>query len=871
MPPVPSLFFKLSKRLFKACPDAWVITPNERLAREFNRAYEAEQRNRDQTDWITPRAVSIGRFIGSHAESLPVRDAQPKLLSAEAELLLWQELGERDSGPLCGLAAEAWRLMHAYRIRLDDAAFSGTGNSRTFRRWARRFRGRLQAERLLTEAELLDTLPGVAEPLHLVAFDVITPQLADFLRRTEQAGGLVRHHKPILMRKGPRKRVEVDCRATEISAAAQWARAVLTRYPMARIGVVFPYLTDAYHAIAHAFFAEFAEYPAAVNLSGGIPLNQQPIWRDAELLLRFAVDEIDRRDWRRLRRSAWLKLGSPLAVPADLPVALQPRHLAQVNKVLATLATHSGQIPARQPFAAWIRDFRTLLAIAGWTGAQAASAQYQAHRKLTECLEQLSVCLQLPRLSGTEALQTLQRLLASRLFAPERPPAPVQVLGYLETTGLAFTHLWVAGLQDTAWPAPPLPNPLLPIPLQRLHGVPRTDHAKEAEFALAQTERWQRAARHLVLSHVLEDGEERHRASSLIESIPALALNRLLPRFRNRRHPWLGGSAEAELETLVEGCGSPVRGIVTHGGTAVIRNQAQCPFRAWAMHRLGLEDNREPQTFPDALERGTLVHEALFALYKNSPPPITEERIAEAADTAVNQHLRQSPELYRRHERQRLRNLLRTWVNHDAERPDFSIVGLEEEAEFALPGFKLSLRIDRIDRETHSGATLVIDYKTGNVSAKRLREHPLIEPQLPMYSLSDARIRAVLYAQIDGERISLKGIANAEVDLGARGIDKLSEADWRNLRSRWRSQIEALARQYRDGQAAVAPASSDICDRCHLPAFCRVHAMPSDAKVPGDSVMPRPSGDAPAHRQPEHCSSAADVSDPRQVPRRTAK
>ncbi len=823
---MPPQFFKLSKRLFKACPDEWIVTPNERLALEINRAYDAEQLGAGKRAWATPRVASIERFVAARAAESPAVTDGRRILTTEAELLLWQEVSERSDATLSDLAADAWRLAHAYRIGIDDNAFERTINGRTFRRWARRFRERLKLDGWITRAELADALAGIDEALHLVAFDVVTPQLIDLARRTEQAGGKVLRHNPLLMRKGPQKRVETTDRASEIHASAQWARHVLTRYPNARVGVVFPYLTDAYHAIAHAFEVEFDDAPGALNVSGGVPLAEQPIWRDAEHLLRLAVDEIGHPELLRLQHSPWLQLGKSFSVPGDSPEMLALRHLAKAGSAFGKLAHKAAKLPVRQSFGSWVRAFRALLVDAGWRPSDAGSVQYQAYASLSECLERYADLPLLPGISGGEALQALHRLLANRLFAPERPPAPLQVLGYLETAGLTFTHLWVAGLQDTAWPAAPTPNPLIPVALQRLHRVPRVDHPLEAEFAAAQTHRWRRAARYLVTSHALEDSEERHGCSSLVAACPPTDIGRLVPGFRSRRHPWLREAAVGELEPVSEKPGSRVRGTVTRGGTSLFRDQAQCPFRAWAIHRLGLSETRGPRDFPDAAERGTLLHEALFELYALDATPEGAGRIDVAIRLAVNRRLRRFPKIYRENERRRLRRLLERWLECEAERPDFRIAGRESKVEMTLPGFELHLRIDRIDRDPRTGAKAIIDYKTGHVAANRLLAERLLEPQLPLYALCDASVRATLYAQIDGDGARLKGLASEEIELRAPGVRTLSKTDWNGLSLRWRSQIESLAREFREGHAAVAPALGSVCGNCHLDSFCRVRAAP---------------------------------------------
>ena len=104
---------------------------------------------------------------------------------------------------LSELAAEAWRLVHAYRIGLDDSAFAGDDQRPHVPALGKAVPGAAETGTgAVTRAELADLLPGAADRLHLVAFDVVTPQLADFLTRTERAGGRVRHHKPLLIAKG---------------------------------------------------------------------------------------------------------------------------------------------------------------------------------------------------------------------------------------------------------------------------------------------------------------------------------------------------------------------------------------------------------------------------------------------------------------------------------------------------------------------------------------------------------------------------------------------------------------------------------------------------------------------------------------------
>ena len=51
------------------------------------------------------------------------------------------------------------------------------------------------------------------------------------------------------------------------------------------------------------------------------------------------------------------------------------------------------------------------------------------------------------------------------------------------------------------------------------------------------------------------------------------------------------------------------------GGSALIRDQAACPFRAFAKHRLVLPSLTPPQLGITASQRGAFLHEALFRIW----------------------------------------------------------------------------------------------------------------------------------------------------------------------------------------------------------------------------------------------------------------
>jgi hypothetical protein len=95
-----------------------------------------------------------------------------------------------------------------------------------------------------------------------------------------------------------------------------------------------------------------------------------------------------------------------------------------------------------------------------------------------------------PGMRRAEAIAALVALARAKVFQPESPPAPIQILGVLEAAGLSFDGLWVAGLAADTWPPAPQPNPLLPIAWQRDHNVPAINRRARARLCKALATQW---------------------------------------------------------------------------------------------------------------------------------------------------------------------------------------------------------------------------------------------------------------------------------------------------------------------------------------------------------------------------------------------
>ena len=206
-----------------------------------------------------------------------------------------------------------------------------------------------------------------------------------------------------------------------------------------------------------------------------------------------------------------------------------------------------------------------------------------------------------------------------------------------------------------------------------------------------------------------------------------------------------------------------------------------------------------------------------------------------------------------RQERDRVAALVLEWLQLEKGRPPFRVLGTEQERDLRFGPLSLRGMIDRIDG-LESGLRVVMDYKTGRVSPTAwLGERP-DEPQLPAYLIaaqpsaaadhgagagatdaaaqrSSVAIRAdgVAFARVAGGRCEFVGLAVAD-DLIA-GVKTPPAAfarsgdtrAWRQHRQLWATALQALADQFVQGAAAVAPkAGPTTCRWCDLHGLCRI-------------------------------------------------
>ena len=366
------------------------------------------------------------------------------------------------------------------------------------------------------------------------------------------------------------------------------------------------------------------------------------------------------------------------------------------------------------------------------------------------------------------------------------------------------------------------PNPFLPLTQQRKAGIPEA--SAETSLALDRriTDGWKQAAGEVVFSHFTKEEDRDVLPSPLIADLPEKAVE--IPAFSKLRDVIF---ASGKTETLQDRVAPAVREKQVRGGTRVLSDQAACPFRAFARHRLHAEELEEPAEGLDASKRGKLVHLLMHnvwnelkdstALQGDLSPAIERAAAAAVKEMAVEGRFAEL-------ERKRLARLGHEWFEKvETQRPPFSVVSTEEKRPIVFSGVTFDARIDRMDR-LESGGHAIVDYKTGggNLTAKRWQGERPDEPQLPLYAVSaKEEITAVVFAKFRPGDMRFVGLSRDDKALPK--VPKAKEG-WRPLLADWKKEAERLGSAFAGGEAGVDPKKDLItCRYCGLETLCRVY------------------------------------------------
>lgn len=504
----------------------------------------------------------------------------------------------------------------------------------------------------------------------------------------------------------------------------------------------------------------------------------------------------------------------------------------------------------RQSTQEWARSLSRALSQLGWPGETPLQSEgYQTLQAWLDALQQFSSLSRVGTdLDLSEAIGLLSQTLRQTIYQPESAEAPIQIMGTLESAGQQFDALWVTGMGQNTFPAPPRPNPFVPLSLQRQAGVPGATTESAYQMAREQIQQWNRSARWVHYSWPAQVDGAAVSVTPLLKHHPVNEQG-AAPRDDAERVLF----EVARLETLQ----TDQAPALDHpgnirGGVAVLRDQSACPFRAFARHRLVAAGLEEPQPGVDPRLRGSLVHQCLEAVWQE----LSDQQHLLALSNDARKHLIEDvvasvfqrqlgykddlQDAWIRIEHTRICGLLSDWLEVEAQRSPFSVLETEARQSVQVGALQLQVSVDRIDQLEPDGL-LVVDYKTGDCRPQDWFGERPKDPQLPLYGcFTREGVRGLAFGRLKTGKMGWVGVADPSLSLSElKALDRLpeglAEADWPAQQQSWRTHLERLADGFVHGDARVDPLPK-ACDYCDLDTLCRVQSLGEEGEEGTDDA-----------------------------------
>ncbi len=450
-------------------------------------------------------------------------------------------------------------------------------------------------------------------------------------------------------------------------------------------------------------------------------------WDGGGVLARFAPDRDARSDW-----AAWLAAtlpARPLEGAQPLP-GLVARHRALAEALAAG--------PEGAAHALWAEE----------AGAAARAA-----------MEELAA--QAPHggaITAADYLSLVANLLAGRAVrAPVAAHPDIMIWGTIEARLQGADLLVLGGLNEGVWPQAPAPDPWLNRAMRAEAGL----RAPDRQIGLSAHDFQQGVcAPEVVLTRAIRTAEAQtvpsrwvNRLTNLLAGLPAQGGPAALDAMRARGQHWQDIAAQFDTDMRLVPADPPAprpapappvrpRRLSVTQVEMLIRD----PYAIYARHVLGLQELGALQPVPDALLRGTVLHQVLEAY----TAPGQTEALPDLA-RAVLARLVPWPAA-RALWAARLDRVGADFAHWQACQPG-TIALREARGDWALgtPDFTLTARADRMD-VWPDGRLHIIDYKTGTPPTPK--EQKLFAKQLLLQALMAE--------------------AGAFADLGARPVARVS-------------------------------------------------------------------------------------------------
>ena len=864
------------------------LTVNSRLARWLLLEHDEKKKQAGEKAWETPQILSLSAWMRNlWLESWPTQ----YLLSPLQCEKIWEKIIVQDASRLdllhlqgvASQASEAFALIHEYRLPQSPKFYELTDEAKSFISWTRKYKHRLTSLGALDPCMLMDAVKSsmqdgeieIPPSLCIMGFEEQSPQMKFFLDFLLDKGTDIVFISPVPTPETLEVKLneqtayirEHENRQGEAEACARWIRSIFQ--PGKRIGIVVPELEKYRTLLKRELTAELV--PESIfnldeqvfNISLAPPLSQEPMIKMALDLLTVKTTTVPVSTFLSLIQSPFFGFTFPpnqeisdlerklrrkriLSMPIDQPIyGTIPQVDQLVERLKVWTLNNKRLLPGK-----WAEELSEFLKTTGWPGKSGATAdqqsvlskRYQAFEAWKDCLNQLCSLNQiLGPINRLEALNHLSNIVRSTLFQIKTPEHSIQVIGLLESSGMQFDHLWVMGCHSEALPTHPEPNPFIPYEIRSKFSIPRSNPQRELKFAEQSLSRLLMAAPEVHFSYPLHEGDMGMEISPLLKKFPKSEDSPYTSKRIKDQILALNDLEKFTEPTFLPATYSEKNLFSTKGissGYGLIKDQVDCPFRAFARHRLGGEGYQTPEVDFDNLDRGNVIHKALELFWSKTVNLKNLLKLSEhSLEQQLYQYVREALKIcsvrtkdqvqFNKLEVERNVRVIHDWLSTvELKRPDFKVLQIEEGLLINLSGIKLLLRIDRIDEIPGKGL-LLIDYKTGKEAkpaewfAEKIRA-----PQLPLYSLDNSPA-GLAYGHLTIGKSEFKGTTMQGLDLGEFRNHDFTKASgystWEELLEHWKKELNATAEEFLQGNNMVSPINKgEPCRHCEFSSLCRI-------------------------------------------------
>lgn len=822
---------------------AILITPNNRLSNQLLREF---MKTSTSTVCNKPRCLPYNTFLRElfqQVQHTHLHSTHPVLLSAHQERFLWQEIIADNEHYSCtnNLLQEiqnAWTHCQHWSIDLTSELFSQSHQTQQFQAWCTIFHNFLTTHNAITEAQLVNYISNhrldvLKKPMHWISFDDYTPQQLELQAILENCG-CSQHYYDFEERSQTPLLYEARDTQDEIEKLIEWLNQQLDA-KVPRIAVIVPDLMQQSQSLQRRLLRSI---PASqFDISLGKKLTEFPLVAHALHWLSLDTNTFNNHQIKLLLHSPYItgsrsEFSQRSALLEESKILLETTtpfnnlvSALQATPKLSNILNQLSAYPTTAPPHEWISQFKNRLMILGFPG------DYTLNSSTYQCLQRFQTLfddfLQLTfvkhQMTLSEALLAFHEIAESTVFQVRKTPSSIQILGLLEASGCEFDSVWVTGLTDQTLPQKVKLSPFIPISIQREHHMPHALNEKEVLLAKQLLNRIKNGSQQCIFSYPRLTADTPNLPSPLVRNLPSfqakisLAKKHQLPLISDQE-PYNCPITENE----------PIS-----GGTALLANQAKCPFRAFAAHRLHAKPTLKQTMGIDDAGRGQLIHKIMELIWKelgNQQTLLKQSNhslntlIHQAIDTALTPHIQQRTHsfqpLVQDIERKRLIQLAQACLEWDKQRPPFEIKALEEAYTLTLAGLDFKVRVDRLDTITEH-ETWVIDYKSTLPPSKPWNEERPEAPQLLLYALLDPSINALLFLQLKTGQMACSGISQDDYELTGLSTIKKDES-WTQLRATWHERLTHLATEFQKGLCSPKPQRQSTCLNCEYNNLCRI-------------------------------------------------